>query len=149
MLKFWFKFLRKRNEQSFFHSFSSMFILFLLRPPTKWRYCDVTMHALYYLSRNRGKTHRHSVLPVTEQEGKENGKWSISSMMKMYQQTEMKRLNTKLWPFVWAQNKHRFARPLDWCSLDWCSISPFPSLLFQSQVGHSSVSFSSLPWQKN
>ena len=29
------RFLRKRNEQSFFHSFSSMFILFLLRPPTK------------------------------------------------------------------------------------------------------------------
>ena len=25
----------------------------LLRPPTKWRYCDVTMHALYFLLRER------------------------------------------------------------------------------------------------
>ena len=30
-----------------------MFMLFLLRPLTKWCYCDVMMHALYILSRER------------------------------------------------------------------------------------------------
>ena len=33
-------------------------LLFLLRPTTKPCYCDVTMHATYFLSRGRGKTLR-------------------------------------------------------------------------------------------
>ena len=33
-------------------------MLFLLRPPTKWCYWDIMMHALNFLSRERAKTHR-------------------------------------------------------------------------------------------
>ena len=31
--------------------YTSMFMLYLLRPPTKQCYCDATMHALYFLSK--------------------------------------------------------------------------------------------------
>ena len=40
--------------------------IFLLRPPTKSRYCDVTMHALYFLSREKGETSRQECLTCDE-----------------------------------------------------------------------------------
>ena len=51
---------------------SSMCMLLLLRPPTKQGYHDVTMHALYFLSRGRCKTPRWEC-PTCDKE-REEGK---------------------------------------------------------------------------
>ena len=52
---------------------SSIFMLFLLKPFTKPCYCDVTMHALYFLSRERGKTHRRECPTCDEKRGEGKG----------------------------------------------------------------------------
>ena len=65
---------------------SSMLMLFLLRPPTKPGYRDVTMHAIYFLLRERGKTLRRecpTCVPVTKKEGKGKGIWIIGPRMKI------------------------------------------------------------------
>ena len=57
--------------------YSSMFMLFLLRPPKNWCYNDVTMFKLY----------DESVLPMTKKErkGKGKGKWiKLSPSLKTY-----------------------------------------------------------------
>ena len=41
---------------------SSIIVLFLLIPPTKWRYRDITMCALYFLSKETVKAHRREYL---------------------------------------------------------------------------------------
>ena len=51
-----------------------MFMLFLLRPPTKPGYHDVTTHALYFLSRERGITFRRKCPACDEKKrGRERG----------------------------------------------------------------------------
>ena len=57
-----------------------MFMFFLLKPLTKPGYRDVTMQALYFLSRGEVKHSDESVLPVTKKEGKR--KWTIGPRMK-------------------------------------------------------------------
>ena len=59
-------------------SFSSMFMFFLLRPYTKWRYRDVTMHALHFLSRERRLTLRRHCLTCNQKRGEGKGKWIAS-----------------------------------------------------------------------
>ena len=49
---------------------SSMFMFFLLRCPTKPWYRDVTMHAQYFFSRERGKTLGQEG-PTCDKEGRE------------------------------------------------------------------------------
>ena len=63
-----------------FNIFSSIFMLFLLRPPSKWCYHDVTMHAVHFL--RDFKLYDESVLPVTKKEWKGKGKWTIGPWMK-------------------------------------------------------------------
>ena len=53
---------------------SSMFMLFLLRPPTNPGYHDITMHALYFLLRGRGKTRRRECPTYDEERVEEKGK---------------------------------------------------------------------------
>ena len=60
---------------------SSIFMLFLLRPPTKWRYHDVTMHALFFCQEREFKLYIESVLTCDEKrkEGKgEMDHWPCS-----------------------------------------------------------------------
>ena len=54
-----------------------MFMLFLLRPTTKPCYCEVTMHALYFLLRERGKTFRKECPTCDEKRGEGNGETVI------------------------------------------------------------------------
>ena len=55
------------------HSQSSMFMFFLLRPPTKPSYCDITMHAQYFFSRGKGKTLRRECPTCDEKRGEGKG----------------------------------------------------------------------------
>ena len=76
---------------------------FLLRPPTKPGYRDITMHALYFLWRGRGKTLGRECPtcdeePVTKKEGKGKGKWTMDPRMKNGRANES--LSMKLRPFV-------------------------------------------------
>ena len=50
-----------------------MFMLFLLRPPRKPGYRDVTLHAPYFFQGREVKHTDESVLPVTKKEGKGKG----------------------------------------------------------------------------
>ena len=91
--------------QGFFSHKVVWFCFFLLRPPTKPGYRDVTMHAQYFFWGRELKHSNKSVLPVSKKEWMGKGKWTIGPRMKNgranspFKQT----LNTKLFWLNWLQ----------------------------------------------
>ena len=65
------------TEHTHYSGYRSMFMLFLLRPPTKPCYCDVMTHALYFLSRERDKTFRRERPTCDENRGEGKGEMIV------------------------------------------------------------------------